>query len=88
MKTSCKGSRKLDGAAEQLLDGMLEIGYVALEGATIVCAVEADGGAHPGVLRFKARYPTLSLENCRRPVFSSPQVAERFEMGLQRIWAS
>ena len=74
--------------AQELLDGTLEVGYLALIGAAIVCAVEADGGSHPGVLRFKGRYPTLNLENCRRPVFSSPQVAKRFEMGLQRIWAS
>jgi len=73
--------------AEELLDDMLDVGYLALVGAAIVCSLQAEGGSHPGVLRFKARYPTLSLENCRRPIFFNPQVTERFDTGLQRIWA-
>lgn len=74
--------------AELVFERMSDIPYPELCASVIICAFLEDGANHPRVQLFLSRHPDLDRDNCRKPIFGSPQATRRFEAGLQKLFSS
>ncbi len=74
--------------AELVFEQMTDIAYPELCAAVVICACLEDGVDHSRVRLFLSRHPDLDRNNCRKPIFGSPQATSRFEAGLQKLFSS
>lgn len=73
--------------AELLFEELVELAYSDLCASAVICYYLEDPQNHPKIKRFLSNHPNLKIQNCRRPVFGNPKSAERFEVGLQKLFA-
>ena len=73
--------------SESLFEELVELAYSDLCASAVICYYLEDPQNHPKIKRFLSNHPNLKIQNCRRPVFGNPKSAERFEVGMRKLFA-
>lgn len=74
--------------AELVFEEFVEIAWSDLCASAVICYYLEDPRNHSKIKRFLSKYPNLNIQNCRKPIFGNPKSAERFEVGLQKLFSS
>jgi class 3 adenylate cyclase/TolB-like protein len=73
--------------AELLFEEFVEVPWSDLCASAVICYYLEDPRNHSKIKRFLSKYPNLNIQNCKKPIFGNPKSAERFEVGLQKLFS-
>lgn len=73
--------------AELQFEELVEVSYSDFCASVVVCYYLEDPSNHPKVKRFLSNHRNFDIKNGRKPVFGNPKSTERFESGLQKLFA-